>query len=149
MSQFIAAMRGHLGMISPSEVCDSFLRFLAGKVQDPAASNDSLLTCRRLMLLVELKLILVKNHFELEMRAIQCREKTGIAFNGLCLTAVQRMFQIYSFARTKAKSILAQQLHFLREKSGIAVSTGERATVHVSGPWLPPVLELSCMESRS
>ena len=65
MSQFIAAMWGHLSMISPSEGCDSFLLFLAGKVQDPAASNDSLLTYMRLVLLVELKFILVKNHGEL------------------------------------------------------------------------------------
>ena len=136
MSQYIAAMRGHLRMISPSEVRDSFILFLAGKVQDPATSNHSLLTYRRLMLSVELKFHVVKNHRELEIRAIQCREETGIAYNGLYLTALQRMFQIYAFAGTKAKNISAEELHCLWEKSGIQISSGENATVNVSGPWL-------------
>lgn len=127
MSQFIAAMRGHLSMISPSEVWDSFLLSLAGKVQDPAASNDSLLTYMRLVLLVELKFILVKNRNCFQWAVLDGRS-ADVPDLLVC--------------RDQAR-------HFLREKSGITLSTGEGATVHVSGPWLPPVLKLSFMELRS
>ena len=140
MAEYIAAMRGRLRVISPTEVRDSFILFLAGKVQDPATSNEVLLTYRRLMLSVEVKFHLVESPRESQIRAIQCREETGIAYNGLYLTALQRMFQIFSFAGTgKSKSISAEELHHLWERSGIQISSGENATIQVSGPWLPGV----------
>ena len=139
MAEHIVAIRGKLRVISPTEVRDSFILFLAGKVKDPATLVDSLQKYKRLMLSVEVKFHLVGSPREAEIRAIQCREETGVAYNGLYPTAVQRMFQIHSFAGTKANSISADQLHEMWEKEKITISCVEKATVHVSGPWLPAV----------
>lgn len=137
LTEYIVAMQGKLRVISPTEVRDSFILFLAGKVKDPATSDDSLQKYKRLMLSVEVKFHLVDSPREAEVRAIQCREETGIAYNGLYPTALQRMFQIHSFAGADAVKITAEELRAMWVKERITISCGEQPTVAVSGPWLP------------
>lgn len=137
MSEYIVAMQGKLRVISPTEVRDSFILFLAGMVKDPATSVDSLQRYKRLMLSVEVKFHLVDSPREAEVRAIQCREETGVAYNGLYLTALQRMFQLFSFAGTDAGKMTADELRAMWMKERITISCGEQPTIAVSGPWLP------------